>query len=221
MIYNIDIRDYDIMLLGVDIMERFFLERPSIERKNEIIEYINEYVKYNSDINGTGSLDKILKGYTFEQALERCLNMENREYAESVGRCQGKTFLLIRENDNRIVGSINIRWNLNEEMLRFGGHIGYGIRPTERRKGYNKINLYLGMIEAKKIGLEKVMLDCDVNNIGSDRTLKALGGKLERTEVDPSDGVLTNVYWFDVEETLENYKDIYKHSICSDNFKNK
>lgn len=47
-------------------MERFFLERPSIQRKNEIIEYINEFVEYNSDINGTGSLDKILEGYTFE-----------------------------------------------------------------------------------------------------------------------------------------------------------
>ena len=46
-------------------MERFFLERPSIERKNEIIEYINEFVEYKSDINGTGSLDKILDGYTF------------------------------------------------------------------------------------------------------------------------------------------------------------
>ncbi len=194
-------------------MERFFLERPSIERKNEIIEYINEFVEYKSDINGTGSLDKILEGYTFEQALERCLNMENKEYAESVGRSQGKTFLLVRENDNRVVGTINLRWNLNEAMLRFGGHIGYGIRPTERRKGYNKINLYLGMIEAKKVGLEKVMLGCDVNNLGSDRTLKALGGKLERTEIDPSDGVLTNVYWFNVDDTINNYKDIYEPSI--------
>ena len=94
-------------------------------------------------------------------------------------------------------------------MLQFGGHIGYGIRPTERRKGYNKINLYLGMIEAKKVGSDNVMLDCDVNNLGSDKTLKALGGKLERTEIDPSDGILTNVYWFNVDETLEKYKDIY------------
>lgn len=181
-----------------------------MERKNEIKEYINEFVKYKSNINGTGSLDKILDGYTFEQALERCLNMENREYAEKIGRCPGKTFLLIRKNDNKIVGTINIRWNLNEAMLRFGGHIGYGIRPTERRKGYNKINLYLGMIEAKKVGLNKVMLDCDVNNAGSDRTLKALGGELERTEVDPSDGILTNVYWFDVNKTIDKYKNVYE-----------
>ena len=191
-------------------MEKFYLEKPSMERKNEIKEYINEFVKYKSNINGTGSLDKILDGYTFEQALERCLNMENREYAEKIGRCPGKTFLLIRKNDNKIVGTINIRWNLNEAMLRFGGHIGYGIRPTERRKGYNKINLYLGMIEAKKVGLNKVMLDCDVNNAGSDRTLKALGGELERTEVDPSDGILTNVYWFDVNKTIDKYKNVYE-----------
>lgn len=190
-------------------MGKFYFEQPSITRKEEIIKYINEFVEYNSDINGSGSLDLILNGYTFEQALERCLNMENKEYAEKLGRCQGKTFLLIRESDNKIIGTINLRWNLNEAMLQFGGHIGYGIRPTERRKGYNKINLYLGMIEARKVGLDKVMLDCDVNNIGSDRTLKALGGTLERSEIDPSDGILTNVYWFDVNETIEKYKNVY------------
>lgn len=100
--------------------------------------------------------------------------MENKEYIDKMKNGQSKTFLLIRINDNRIVGTINVRWNLKKEMQRFGGHIGYGIWPTERRKGYNKINLYLGMLEAKKIGLDRVMLDCDVNNLGSDRSLKAL-----------------------------------------------
>lgn len=191
-------------------MEKFYLERPSFERKDEIIEYINEFVEYNSEINGTGSLDKIIEGYTFEQALARCLSMEDENYAKKINRCQSKTFLLIRENDNRIVGTINVRWNLTEAMKRFGGNIGYGIRPTERRKGYNKINLYLGMQEAQKLGLDRVMLDCDVNNLGSDRTLKALGGILERTEVDPEDNILTNVYWFDVDNCLEKYKDTYE-----------
>lgn len=202
-------------------MEKFYFEKPSLERKNDIVEYLNEFIEYKSDINGTGSLDKIFEGYTFEQALDRCLNMESNEYAEKFGRCPEKTFLLIREADNKIVGTINIRWNLTQEMLDFGGHIGYGIRPTERRKGYNKINLYLGLNEAKKLGLEKVMLDCDIENLGSDRTLKALGGKLERTEIDPSDGTLTNVYWFDVEETLNKYKDIYTPFIFRNNSKSR
>ena len=200
-------------------MEKFYLERPSFERKDEIIEYINEFVEYNSEINGTGGLDKIIEGYTFEQALARCLSMEDENYAKKINRCQSKTFLLIRENDNRIVGTINVRWNLTEAMKRFGGNIGYGIRPTERRKGYNKINLYLGMQEAQKLGLDRVMLDCDVNNLGSDRTLKALGGVLERTEVDPEDNILTNVYWFDVDNCLENHKDTYEPFISKDNFR--
>ncbi len=94
-------------------------------------------------------------------------------------------------------------------MKLFGGNIGYSIRPTERRKGYNKINLYLGLIEAKKLGLDRVMLDCDVNNIASDKTMQALGGVLEKTEIDPSDGILTNVYWFNVDECLEKYREQY------------
>lgn len=186
-----------------------YFERPSIDRKEEIIEYLNEFVEYNSDINGTGALDKIYEGYTFEQALERCLNMENEEYATNCNRVPGKTFLLIRESDNTMVGTLNLRWNLTEKMKKFGGNIGYGVRPTERQKGYNKINLYLGLIEAQKCSLDKVMLDCSVTNLGSDRTIKALGGVLERCEVDPLDGELTNVYWIDVNDSIEKYEDVY------------
>ena len=183
-------------------MERFYLEEPSLERKDEIIEYLDEFVKYNSNINGTGSLDKIYDGYTFEEALERCLNMKNEEYAKSINRVPGKTFLLIRKNDNKIVGTINIRWNLSEKMLEFGGHIRYGIRPTERRKGYNKIQLYLVLLEAQKLNLDKVMIDCSVDNLGSDKTIKALGGILERCELDESDNTMTNVYWINVDESI-------------------
>lgn len=194
-------------------MERFYLEEPSLERKNEIIAYLDEFVKYNSNINGTGSLDKIYDGYTFEEILERCLNMKNEEYAKSINRVPGKTFLLIRKNDNKIVGTINIRWNLSEKMLKFGGHIGYGIRPTERRKGYNKIQLYLVLLEAQKLNLDKVMLDCSVDNLGSDKTIKALGGILERCELDESDNTMTNVYWINVDESIKKYKNEYSKYI--------
>ena len=194
-------------------MERFYLEEPSLERKDEIIEYLDEFVKYNSNINETGSLDKIYDGYTFEEALERCLNMKNELYAKSINRVPGKTFLLIRKDDNKIVGTINIRWNLSEKMLKFGGHIGYGIRPTERRKGYNKIQLYLVLLEAQKLNLDKVMLDCSVDNLGSDKTIKALGGILERCELDESDNTMTNVYWINVDESIKKYKDEYSKYI--------
>ena len=142
------------------------------------------------------------------------INRQKEEYAKKIGRCQSKTFLLIRKNDDRIIGAINVRWNLPENMKQFGGNIGYGIRPTERRKGYNKINLYLGLMEAQKLGLDQVMLSCEVSNLGSAKTMQALGGKLERTEVDPSDGILTSVYWFDVNETIRKYHDVFQDKIC-------
>ena len=190
-------------------MEQFYLERPGMERKDEIIEYLDEFKKYKSNINGVGSLDRIYDGYTFEDALERCVKLEDEEFAKTLGLCPGKTFMLIRLNDNKIIGMINIRWNLNECMLRFAGHIGYSVRPTERRKGYNKINLYLGLIEVKKIGLDRVMLGCNASNLGSDKTIQALGGILERSEIDPRDNELDNIYWINVNDSIDKYEEQY------------
>ena len=194
-------------------MEKFYLEMPSLERKEQIIDYVNEFALYNSETNGMGSLRKILEGYTFEQALEMCLNRQKEEYAKKIGRCQSKTFLLVRENDDRIIGAINVRWNLPENMKQFGGNIGYGIRPTERRKGYNKINLYLGLIEAKKLGLDQVMLSCEVSNLGSAKTMQALGGKLEKTELDQNDNTMTCYYWINVNDSIKRYYSQYNHKI--------
>lgn len=197
-------------------MEKFYLEEPSQERKKDILDYLNEFVLYNSDVNDAGALDKILSGQSFEEALDRCLNMKNEEYAKKYGRCQSKTFLLIRKNDNKLIGMINVRWNLTEEMKRFGGNIGYGIRPTERRKGYNKINLYLGLLETKKIGLDKVMLDCETSNIASSKTMESLGGVLDRTEIDHYDGILTSVYYINISASLTKYKNTYTRFILED-----
>lgn len=122
-------------------MNNFYLEIPNNKRKEEIIDYINELELYNSEINGIELLAKILDGYSFEETLENCLKRSNKEYAIKNGKNQVNTYLLIRKSDNKIVGAINIRLNYGSGINKFNGNIGYGIRPTERRKGYNKINL--------------------------------------------------------------------------------
>lgn len=189
---------------------KFYLETPTIERKEDALEYLNEFVEYGSEINGSGGLDKCLKGLTYEEWLDRLDKMSDPDYAASINKCPSKTFFFVSEEDKRIIGMINIRYNLTEAMLKFGGHIGYGIRPTERRKGYNKINLYLGLLKAREeFGLDRVMLDCSVTNLGSDRTIRALGGVLEKCEMDPNDNTLTNAYWIDIDESIEKYRDEY------------
>lgn len=193
------------------VIEKFYLENPSMKRKKDVIEYMNEHVKYNSAINGTGSFDHVLEGETYEECMDRYYKIQDNEYAKSIDRCPGKTYFLIRKNDNKLIGMINIRHHLTPKMLVHGGHIGYGIRPTERRKGYNKINLYLGLLKAlEEFNLDKVMLDCDVKNLGSDKTIQALGGVLERTDIDDYDGVLTNVYWINTKDSIRKYKDVYQ-----------
>lgn len=80
------------------------------------------------------------------------------------------TFWLIND-DNKISGVVNIRHRLNENLHKRGGHIGYGIRPTERRKGYATKILELALIEAKKLGIYKALVTCDETNIGSVKTI--------------------------------------------------
>ena len=195
-------------------MSKFYLEEPSIKRKNEAISYIEEHLRYHSNINGSGGLDK---GYIdYENWL---IKNELKKYPETCpkDKCPAYTFFLIREDDNKIIGMINIRYNLNETMFRTGGHIGYGIRPTERGNGYNKINLYLGLLKCKELGLSKVLLTASDNNPASYRTILSLGGVLEnKIKDDEEPNVLMGRYWIDVDASLLKYHDTFKDLIKED-----
>ena len=190
-------------------MEQFYLEKVSMERKDKIIDYLDEFKKCNSDMNGTGSLDKIYDGYTFEETLDKCLKMEDEVYAKSINRCPGKTFLLMRGDDDKIVGMINVRWNLTDEMKKFGGNIGYSIRPTERRKGYNKINLYLALEKCQEFGIENAILTCKDDNVGSYKTMESFGVIPEEYQYDD---FMVKRYIIPVDETLKEYEDVYSQS---------
>ena len=187
-------------------MEKLFLEIPSLDRKQEALDYLEENIKYGSDLNGIGSIDKWLEGISYEEWLIELKRREDIEYVSKINRCLSETFFVVRKTDNKIVGMINIRYNISNEMLKKGAsHIGYGIRPTERNKGYAKIALYLGLLEEQKLCEEKVLLECTIDNIASNKTIKALGGKLEATKLDPKDNTMTNYYWINVNKTVKKY----------------
>ncbi len=197
-------------------MEKFYFEKPSLERKEEIKEYLDEFIKYGSDINGSGGLDKIYDGLTIEEAIEKCLKMEDKAYAESIGKVSSSTYLMIRESDDKLVGICNIRHYLNDYLRKVGGHIGYGVRPTERRKGYNKIQLYYALLEAQKLGIDSVMLDCIDTNVGSEKTIQALGGVFDSEYYDEGYNANLRNYWINVDESIEKYKDIYGQYIIKE-----
>jgi predicted acetyltransferase len=191
-------------------MEKFYLERPTIDRKTQAIEYINEFIQYNSEIHGVGSLNKYLDNY--ESWLERLEN--NRNITEIGERVPSETFFLIREKDDKIVGMIDIRLALNDFLKKYGGNIGYSIRPTERRKGYNKINLYLALKFCQEKGLYEVLLDCDSDNLGSANTIISLGGVLVKEGINEIDNTLMKDFIINVNDSINRYCNMYEQYVA-------
>ena len=103
------------------------------------------------------------------------------------------TYFLLDLDRNLMVGACNIRHYLNEGLRNGGGHIGDGIRPSERRKGYGKEIVRLALEECKKLGIKEVLMCCYPSNIASKKTITFNGGKYERTIIE--DGKELEQYW--------------------------
>lgn len=131
----------------------------------------------------------------FETFLQR--TKDNREGVNIGSFVPATTYFLMDENRNRILGAVNIRHYLNEELLFRGGHIGYGVRPSERRKGYAAEMLRQALGICREMGLQKVLVTCDKGNMGSARTIMKNGGIFEN-EVSETSGNIIQRYWIDL-----------------------
>ena len=97
---------------------------------------------------------------------------------------------------NRLIGAVNIRHELNDDLLMYGGHIGDGIRPSERRKGYGTLIIKLALLECKKLGINNVLITCEKNNIGSRKAIINNGGIKENEVLE--DGEILERYWINL-----------------------
>ena len=107
-------------------------------------------------------------------------------------------FFLLDTDRNRLLGAVNIRHYLNDSLLFSGGHIGDGIRPSERQKGYGTEIIRLALVECKKLGINKVLMTCDKDNIASAKTIIKNGGVLENEFIN-EDGETEQRYWITLE----------------------
>jgi predicted acetyltransferase len=100
---------------------------------------------------------------------------------------------------DELIGRVSIRYALNQRLIRFGGHIGYGIRPSRRRQGFGRQALVLAKANVRAHGLSRVLLTCADSNVGSARIIESCGGELESIEPhsDPPH-VMTRRYWIDL-----------------------
>lgn len=107
------------------------------------------------------------------------------------------TFFCLDREHNRMVGAVNIRHRLNEQLLLNGGHIGDGVRPSQRRKGIGTKMIALALHECKKLGIKDVLMVCDKENIASAGTIEKNGGILENEIT--VDGTVEQRYWIHLE----------------------
>ena len=124
------------------------------------------------------------------------LNGFSEEKKGSPSFVPASTFFCLDTERNIFVGAVNIRHELNERLLLNGGHIGDGVRPSERKKGYATQMIALALEECRALGIAQVLMVCNQNNIASAKSIEKNGGVLENVlEVD---GEFEKRYWIDV-----------------------
>ena len=109
------------------------------------------------------------------------------------GMVQADTYFLVNGEDTRILGAINIRYSLTDYLLSYGGHVGYGIRPSERKKGYATRMLEMALDICRDRGMDRVLITCNKSNTGSVKTMTKNGAVLEN-EVQENDTTVQR-YW--------------------------
>jgi predicted acetyltransferase len=123
----------------------------------------------------------------FARYLRVLRDQETEEYARRAGLVPQTTLWWV--SDDEYLGRIDIRHRLTDRLRQYGGHIGYGIRPSARRKGHATAMLAAVLPVAHGLGVDPALLTCDEDNIGSRKVIEANGGVL----ADKQDGRLR--YW--------------------------
>lgn len=181
-------------------MNTIELIEPTIEYADDIWQFRQEVLEIDADkesqFAGCMLLDTCSSA---DEWIEMCQLRKSENTCKQTGAdVPSHTYLAIRKTDNKIVGIIDLRHHINHPILStWGGHCGYTVRPSERGHGYAKEMLRLNIQNAKKLGLEKILVTCYAYNTASEKTILSNGGIFEKTiEVD---GTKIKRHWIEIE----------------------
>ena len=164
---------------------------PTEEYREQVKDYLQEHIDSGEMVlSGAGGLDRIKDFDKWLEKIRKDLSIENLKE----GRSPATLFLAVRKSDNKIVGTIQIRHCLTPKLLKNIGHIGDGVRPSERRKGYATEMIRLALKECENLGIDRVLIVCYKDNIGSRKSIIHNGGILEN-EIPAENGKIDQRYW--------------------------
>jgi predicted acetyltransferase len=168
-------------------LDRLRLVFPTTGMEREALDYRREHFDCGErEIHGDGGLDHAESYLEWIDKINADLTRQEDTYVPAT------TFFAVA--GDKIVGTIQIRHCLNDYLLGYGGHIGYGVRPSRRRLGYATEMLRLALAKCRELGIERALVTCDNDNIGSMRVILKNGGVLEN-EVSQKDDILLQRYW--------------------------
>lgn len=166
------------------------------------VKYKNSFLKCLDELE----LDPDKRRIHFEESFDEIRNNFEQYVVRELERAEGKnlpegyvpsaTYWLV-DNDE-FVGRVNIRHRLNDHLLKIGGHIGYYIRPSQRKKGYGRKILELALPKAKELGINRVLVTCDEDNPGSKKIIEENGGVYENKMVNMVGRPLKLRYWISI-----------------------
>ena len=147
---------------------------PTINDYDILKEYVEEhYSNYERSISASVGLT--------EMNYKDWVNKVNRN-SEIADDEWGKYYLYLVFDNDKLIGLLNIRYNLTDELRNQYGDIGYGVRPSERKKGYATKMLKYALDVCKEKNMIDVILGCYENNYGSNKTIQKNNGVLYRND---------------------------------------
>ena len=177
--------------------ERLILIKPSIEYKDLIIDMVDEWKRYNDVHEEEDHSPRAIFDYDCHDFDGYLAYFEKSIINPKPGHVPSTTYFALDKERKIIVGAICIRHYLTEALLNSGGHIGDGIRPSERRKGYATEMIGLALKICKDMKINRVMMSCHKNNIGSKKSIMNNGGVYD-CDINCDDEILER-YWINLE----------------------
>lgn len=175
--------------------EALILIQPTEAYADQVYAYRQEFLDSGDPMDGTARLRQCADPLEWLE-LTRAFS-----HPDSVppGWVQMTQFICVRRRDDRLLGMLHVRHTFNDYLERYGGHIGYSVRPSERRKGYAAWMLRAALPFCREIGLKRVLVTCLKENEASRRTVLKNGGQYECTVYEPDSGLQIERYWIDLE----------------------
>lgn len=167
------------------------LIKPTLKHKEKYLDYIDDWGDHSMT-----PLTSDLKDMSYEELIDYFYQAEH-DINLPRGYVPDSNYFFVDEDEN-ILGFVNIRHYLNDILLKIRGHIAYGIRPSMRGKGLSKVMLKLALDKAREKGIHRVLMVCDKSNRASAKTIIANGGILENEVYDVTDHEIIQRFWIDL-----------------------